>query len=109
MTRHERPRPLGDFHAQRLDALDPIHQHEQRLGLGAALDAEDALHGLGVERVGTEAVEALRGEGHEATGLEHRGGLSQRGGQGLPRVHVEETRHGDSWRASARRPMSVRK
>ncbi len=42
-----------------------MHVHDERIESGASLHLEDAQHGIRIESVRREAINGLRGDGHE--------------------------------------------
>ena len=63
--------PDGD---QRMHHLDRGNVDDQRAGCGATFDSIDAGYGLGIQRVGAQAIHGFRWEGDETSGAEQAGG-----------------------------------
>ena len=102
-TQHQRQRAWPEAVSQGLGLGGPVghqalgrfrtgHVEDHRTGAGPTLGGVDPRHGLGVEAVGTQAVDRLRGEGHQATGTQQSGGLLE---DGIPQsLDADQTRHG---------------
>ena len=124
----QRPGPevgrQGSHHVRKVDG-DAVQLrnvgdvNDQRVGAGPALGREDARDGVGIEGVGSQAVNGLGGQGHQPSGADQGsrlgdrprvGGVGVRGGIGVSawsNPHHPQDQHSD-WHGSCNSKIQIR-